>query len=159
MLNNDNPLNWQLSMTEKSNSNKQFSISARVKSFYYAFNGLRFFFKNEHNAWIHLCAAIFVITMSFYFQIKSYEWLIIILTITFVLVTETINTAIEKLCDFLHPEKHHSIGIIKDIAASAVLITAISSVIIGCIIFIPYIMKNNAIYNPLSSVCTAISRN
>lgn len=157
ILNRNTPLTWQLSMTNQNNTKKPFSIKTRFQSFRYAINGLWFVLKYEHNAWLHLCAAIFVITMSFYFQIKPLEWLIIIITISLVLITETINTAIERLCDFLHPEKHPSIGIIKDIAAGAVLITAISAMIVGFIIFIPYIIKNNAVYDPLSSVCSAIS--
>lgn len=157
ILSNQNPLDWQLSMTEEPIKKKTFSFSARIKSFHYAFNGMKLVLKHEHNTWIHLIAASIVIFASFYFQIKPYEWLAVIFTITLVFLAETINTCIEHLCNFISPEHHEMIGKIKDIAAGAVLITAISSILIGLFIFTPYITGKNDPYSILSSICTSNS--
>ena len=89
---------------------------------------------------MHLLASLFVLFFGFYFQIKSNEWLWIILAISLVWITEAINTAIEKLVDFVSPDFDERAGAIKDLAAGAVLFAAIASVIIGSIVFGPYLL-------------------
>ena len=118
---------------------KPFSISARWRSFVFAFRGLLDFFKKEHNAWIHLFISIIVIILGFIMHISAGEWIAICFAIGFVWVTELINTAIEKIMDFISPAEDPRIKLIKDISAGAVLVAAIVTVIVGCIVFVPKI--------------------
>ena len=83
--------------------------------------------------------SILMIIAGFYFKISHEEWLIQTLAIGLVLGIEGINTAVEKVADFIHPEFHEKIGFIKDIAAGAVFFAAMTAIAIGCIIYIPKI--------------------
>ncbi len=112
-----------------------------IHSFYFAFNGIKLCFKSERNFRVHCIATIIVVTLGILFNISNTEWVMILLCIAFVLCLEIINTAIEKLCDVVQPEKHPMIKIIKDMSAAAVLIGAVISVIIGAIIFFPQIFN------------------
>ncbi len=114
-----------------------FSISKRVKSFSYAFNGLKILFQEEHNARIHLVAAFCVLVVGFVFKISNMEWIAVIFAIGLVFVLETINSVIENLADFISPEKNESIKKVKDLSAAAVLIGAITAAVVGLIVFIP----------------------
>ncbi|MDA3911610.1 MAG: diacylglycerol kinase family protein [Bacteroidales bacterium] len=120
---------------------QKFSLKKRLISFKYAFNGLIILFKDEHNALIHLFATICVIIAGFLFEISSFEWIVVIFAIGFVWTAEILNTAIENMADFIFPEKHEKIKRIKDLSAAAVLISAITALIIGLIIFIPEIIE------------------
>lgn len=103
----------------------------------FAWNGLKKVIINERNFRIHLIAALFVIIASFYFKITYIEWVIILLVIALVLVTEIINSALESFIDYMKPEIHPQAKIIKDMAAGSVLVAAIFALAIGAIIFIP----------------------
>jgi diacylglycerol kinase (ATP) len=118
-------------------STKKFSLIQQLKSFRYAFNGLKILFFEEHNARIHFVVAVVVVLLSFLYNLNAYEWVAIILVISGVFIVEIINTAIENVADFVHPQYHPQIGKVKDIAASAVLISAIAAVMVGLIIFVP----------------------
>ena len=107
----------------------------RIYAFKYAVDGIVTFFRSEQHARIHALAAAFAITLGFYFNINRQEWIAILLCISAVLCTEMINTTIEKLCDIVHPAYHPQIKRIKDIAAGAVLMSAVASLVIGTIIF------------------------
>lgn len=120
---------------------KKFSLSDRLKSFNYAFNGLKILIQEEHNARIHFFVALIVIIGGFIYSISSMEWIIVIFAIGFVIAFELINTAIEQIANFISPEKHESIKRIKDIAAAAVLISVITAILIGFIIFLPKIFS------------------
>ncbi|UKJ05816.1 diacylglycerol kinase family protein [Solitalea lacus] len=109
-------------------------------SFSYAINGIMQCFSSELNFKIHLIVTLLVCLAGLMLKINSIEWCIIMLSIGFTLAMELINTAIEKLADTINPEFDSRIGIVKDIAAGAVLITAISAVIVGLIIFLPKII-------------------
>lgn len=111
------------------------SIKKNLKSFKYAFQGIKFLVKDENNFRYHLLAAAVAIALGFYLQIDTTEWLIIIIMIGLVLMAEAFNTSLEKLMDILHPELHPKVGKAKDIAAAAVLIIAIAAAVIGIIIF------------------------
>jgi len=111
-----------------------------LKSFSFAVAGILEFFLSGRNARIHLCAAISVIITGFVFHLSSLEWIVIIIMITSVLVAEMVNTSIESLCNLVQPEIHDQVRIIKDIAAGAVLVTSIGSVVTAAIIFIPKIL-------------------
>jgi diacylglycerol kinase len=120
---------------------KPFSIYKRLQSFTYAFNGFKILFKEEHNARIHAVISIFVLLMSFYFNLKPTEWIAIIFSISMVISIEIINSAIENIADFISPKQHEKIKKIKDLSASAVLLCAISAVAIGLIIFVPKVLN------------------
>jgi len=111
-------------------------ILKMLGSFRHAFAGIRFLMK-ENNAGFHVVVAIVVLSAGFYMKLSAIEWAIIITQIGLVLVVETLNTSIEKLCDFVSPEYHQLIGKVKDLSAAAVLIMSIVAVIVGIIIFLP----------------------
>ena len=116
-------------------------LHKRLKSFVYAFQGLGSFLKKEHNAWIHCMAIVVVVSSGLYYHISTTEWCIVLLCFGLVLSAEAFNTAIERLVNLVSPDFHPIAGDVKDVAAGAVLICAIASAIIGCIIFIPYIFS------------------
>ncbi|OEK05086.1 diacylglycerol kinase family protein [Roseivirga misakiensis] len=118
---------------------KPFSVKERLQSFKYAWRGIRVAIWQEHNFRIHLLAALIVIVTGFYFEISNTEWCWIVLAICIVFTAELFNTAIEKLVDLKSPEFDPLAGKIKDIAAGAVLVSALSAAIIGLLIFWPYI--------------------
>ena len=120
---------------------KKFSFPGRIKSFGNAFRGIFFAFKTQHNIWIHSLAIIIVLTAGFIFKLNTPEWGLVVLAIGLVLVSEMINTAIEWLVDLVSPDYSEKAGLIKDVAAGAVLIAALISVIIGIIVFLPKISK------------------
>lgn len=120
---------------------KKFSISNRIHSFRFAFNGLKILFKEEHNARIQIIMAICVVIAGFVFNISNTEWLAIVFAIGFVLAMEAINSAIEGLADFVSPDKHEMIKKIKDLAAAGVLISAFTALVIGLIVFAPKLMN------------------
>ncbi|MFN3939057.1 MAG: diacylglycerol kinase family protein [Chitinophagales bacterium] len=107
------------------------------KKFQAAFLGIGKFIQSATHAKWHLTIAVLVIIAGWFFCIAAIEWIAILLCIGFVLTAEAINESIERTCDFIHSDYHAEIGKIKDIAAGAVLIAAIISVVIGAIIFLP----------------------
>lgn len=117
----------------------KFSILKRLQSFRYAFNGLRYLLKEEHNSRIHFIATVFVVVLAIIFRINTYEWIAIIFSIGLVIAVEIINTVIENIADFISPGKNESIKKIKDLSAAAVLISTITALSIGLIVFLPKI--------------------
>jgi diacylglycerol kinase len=120
---------------------RKFTVSDRLKSFRYAFNGLRQLFIEEPNSRIHLAAAICAITAGFVFKIRTTEWIAVLFAIGFVFAAELFNTSIEKFSDFVSPVKNENIKEIKDLAAAGVLVSAVTALIIGLIVFLPEILK------------------
>ncbi len=118
---------------------EKFSLTKRLKSFKYAVNGLSILIREEHNARIHLFAALVVVVAGFFFNVSKVEWIAIILAIGSVIALEIINSTIENIADFISPEKHEKIKKIKDLSAAGVLVSALAAMIIGMIIFIPKI--------------------
>ena len=114
-----------------------FSIKARIKSFTYAFQGIKTFFQTQHNAWIHILATVIVIVLGNIVSLSNAEWCWIMLAIALVFITEMLNTAIEFLTDLVSPEYHPLAKKTKDVAAGAVLVSAIFAVFIGLIVFMP----------------------
>jgi len=108
-----------------------------VNRFGAARNGLKLFFRTEVHAKVHGIAALMAIGMGFLFHIERLEWALLVLCIILVTGLEIINTAIEVLCDKIEPNYHQQIKVVKDMAASAVLVAAIGSLLIGCFIFLP----------------------
>ncbi|MEE4214245.1 MAG: diacylglycerol kinase family protein [Bacteroidales bacterium] len=112
----------------------------RLMSFRHAFRGLGLLVRNEANMRIHLVLTAVVIAAGILLHISFAEWLIIILTIGFVLVAESLNSAVEKLCDLVSPEEDRRIKNIKDMLAAGVLISAFAAIIVGLVIFLPHIL-------------------
>ena len=111
-------------------------------SFKFAFRGLFFALKSEKNLQIHVIISILVIVAGIFLKISATEWLTVLLCIGLVISAELMNTAIEKLCDFVCQQKNTEIGHIKDISAAAVTVCAIISAVAGIIIFLPKILQN-----------------
>lgn len=112
-------------------------LKKRIESFKYAIKGIQTLFKSEIHAKIHLIFTILVVFMALYFQVSRLEWMFIILSIAFVFSAEAFNTALEQITNLVSPEHHPIAGKVKDLAAGAVLISAIGAAIIGLIIFLP----------------------
>ena len=120
---------------------KKFSFLDRIKSFKYAFTGFSNLFKNEHNARVHLVLTLVVILLGVLLKINSIEWSLIVMAIGIVFIAELLNTAIEKLADFVEPNTNKTIGEIKDYGAAAVLTAALVSIVLGSIVFIPKLIQ------------------
>ena len=112
-----------------------------TESFGYAFEGIWTGIRNERNMKIHCLAIIVVTLIGTLFQITAMEWCICLLLFALVAALELVNTAIEAVVDLVTEEKKPLAKIAKDTAAGAVLFAAIISVIIGCIIFLPYVLE------------------
>lgn len=95
----------------------------------------------QHNAWIHLVATASVVALGFHESLNEKEWCVIVLAIALVWVTELINTALEFLADEVSQERRERIGLAKDVAAGAVLVAALCSVVLGALIFVPHFLK------------------
>jgi len=112
-----------------------------IKSIVPALAGLEFLVKNENNFKFQLVAFFSVVTMGFFFGVNRYEWLFLLICCALVFVAEGINTAIEKVADQIDLTINPKIKIIKDVSAAAVFLSAIFSLIIGLLIFYPYLKK------------------
>ena len=120
---------------------EKFSVKSRFRSFTHAFNGLMLLLQSEHNARIHTIAALTAIAAGIILKINLTEWCLIIFVIGLVFVTELINTSIENIADVADPEFNEKIKKAKDYSAAAVLISAVISVIVGGLIFIPRLLQ------------------
>lgn len=112
-------------------------VKGRIKSVSFAVKGALKLIQTEHSIMVQFSIGILMTFFGFYMQISSTEWLIQTLVIGLVMSIEGLNTAVEKIADFIHPDYHQKIGFIKDIAAGAVFFAAITAIIIGLIIYIP----------------------
>ncbi|WP_088322689.1 diacylglycerol kinase family protein [Polaribacter tangerinus] len=120
------------------NSNDSF-VKGRLKSLKYAFKGAWLLITTEDSIKVQIAFGIIASILGYYFSISTTEWMLQFLAIGLVLVAEALNTAIEKVADFVHPDFHVKIGFIKDIAAGAPTFAAIVSLIIAGLIYIPKI--------------------
>lgn len=119
------------------NPPKAFSISERLKSFKPAIDGLKWFLANEHNVRVHIFLSFCAVTSGLYLHISNNEWVAICICIGLVISLEAANSAIEKLVDLVSPEKNQLAGLVKDLAAAAVLVASITSLAVAIIIFFP----------------------
>jgi diacylglycerol kinase len=125
----------------KKNKNNRFRMNDRIKSLGYAVEGVKTFFKTQHNAWIHLFSAVIVLIAGILMKVNLNEWCWLLVSIGLVFITEMINTAVEFLTDLASPQIHPLAKKVKDVSAAAVLIAAVTSAIIGLIIFVPKFLK------------------
>lgn len=119
--------------------NRPFELRSRLKSFQYAFRGLAHMLATQHNAWIHAFMTLAVLAAGLVFSISAAEWCWLILAMTSVWTAEAMNTAFELLCDATTKDFHPVVGQAKDVAAGAVLLTAIGALLIGLVIFVPHL--------------------
>ncbi len=113
-------------------------IVGRLRGCGYAIKGALLLLKTEPSIQVQFGIAILVTILGFYLHITPTEWALQIFAIGLVMSVEGVNTTIEAVADFIHPDFHDKIGFIKDVAAGAVFIAAITAVIIGLIIYVPY---------------------
>jgi diacylglycerol kinase (ATP) len=112
-------------------------FTGRLKSMGFAFNGAVKLITTEHSVMVQFSLGILMTIAGFIFNISHEEWLIQTLAIGLVLGIEGLNTAVEKVADFIHPEFHERIGFIKDIAAGAVFFAAMTAIAVGLMIYLP----------------------
>jgi diacylglycerol kinase (ATP) len=114
-------------------------IRGRLRSLKFAFKGAWLLLTTEDSIKAQVFMAVIVTVMGFFFDISNVEWMLQFLAIGIVLVAEALNTAVEKMADFVHPDFHIKIGFIKDIAAGAPTFAGIISLILAGFIYIPKI--------------------
>ena len=119
---------------------ERFSFAARIRGVRYALRGVGVMLRTQHNAWVHAVATAAALIAGFALQISPGEWLAIILAIIVVWATEALNTAFEFLCDIASPEFHPTVERAKNVAAGAVLISAVGAAVIGLLIFGPKLL-------------------
>lgn len=106
----------------------------------FAFKGAIKLITTEHSIMVQSSLAVVLIIAGFYFNISHEEWMFQTLAIGLVLSIEGLNTAVEKVADFIHPEFHQKIGFIKDIAAGAVFFAAMTAIALGLMIYLPKVI-------------------
>lgn len=110
------------------------------RSFRYAFKGIRTLIVEENNARFHVLASALVVIFGIYFEVSRQEWIALVIAIFAVWTAEAFNTAVEGLCNKWGGERDEAIGRIKDMAAGAVLLSALGAAIVGILIFVPRIL-------------------
>lgn len=118
------------------NPNDNF-FQGRARSLKFALRGAWLLVTTEHSIMAQFSLGIVMTILGFIMDLTAIEWMFQFLAIGMVLVAESLNTGIEKLCDFIHPDYHKRIGFIKDISAGAATFAALVAIIIGLIIYIP----------------------
>lgn len=116
---------------------KETLLKNRINSIGYAFRGMFLLLRTEASIKIQSVIALWVTVAGFYFNVSILEWIAQLLAIGMVMGMEALNTAIEKLADYIQPVHNRKIGLIKDISAGAVMIVAIIASIVGLIIYVP----------------------
>lgn len=119
---------------------KESFLENRIKSVGFALRGALLLIRTEASIKIQVVLAVLVTIAGFYFDISNTEWILQVLAISLVIGIEGANTAIEKICDFVHPEFDRRIGFIKDVSAGAVMMVSIGAIIVGLIIYLPKIL-------------------
>ncbi len=116
----------------------------RLTSFRYAFAGLAYVLRTQRNMWIHVLIAAGVVALGLWLGLSLVEWALLVLTIALVFTAETANTIVETTIDLITQEHHPLAGIAKDVAAGAVLLSAIAAVVIGLLILGPRLWERLA---------------
>ncbi len=117
---------------------KPFSIGERLASFRHAARGVRFLFKTQHNARLHLAATLVVALLAWGLHVSASDWRWLVLAIVLVWAAEAMNTALEHLCNVVSPGLNPSVRMAKDIGAGAVLICSAGAAVLGVLVFLPY---------------------
>ncbi len=119
------------------NSPKTSFVSGRLKAITYALKGMWLLITTEDSIKVQLAIALVMTGVGFYVELSATEWMFQWVVIGLVLVAEALNTAIEEIANFIHPEYHEKIGLIKDIAAGGPAFAALISLIVAAVIYIP----------------------
>lgn len=114
---------------------KPFAFTGRLRSFVHAFRGIATMLRSQHNAWVHVAATVAVVIAGLVMNLSRADWCWIVLAIAGVWMAEALNTAFEFLCDVASPAFHPMVKQAKDVAAGAVLISAIAATTIGGLVF------------------------
>src|SRR3982750_578900 len=122
------------------NNTSTLTFTGRVRSFRCALEGVRVMIASQHNAWLHAIATLIVTATGFYLRLSNSEWCVIVVAMIAVWTAEALNTAFEFLTDVASPEFHPLAQKAKDVAAGAVLLAAMGSVVIGVLVFGPHLM-------------------
>jgi diacylglycerol kinase (ATP) len=120
---------------------RPFQFTGRIRGFYYAIRGVLRMIRCQHNAWIHAGATFVVLGAGLYLRLARADWCWMILAMSIVWTAEALNTAFEFLADAVSPEFHPLVRDAKDVAAGAVLITAVAAAGIGVLVLLPYVTK------------------
>ena len=120
---------------------RPFQFTGRIRSFKFAFAGIWTMLKSQHNAWVHACATLGVVAAGLVFGVSAAEWCWLVLALMAVWTAEALNTAFEFLADVASPEFHPLVKHSKDVAAGAVLISAIGAVVIGVLVLGPHVVE------------------
>ncbi len=116
---------------------KPFLFKERLKSFTYAFRGIKKAVRNEHNLRIHLISAVMAVFLGFILKLNTIEWSLILVCIALVIAAELFNSALEHIVNLVSPGQHKLAGLAKDFAAAAVLVFSILSFLVGILVFGP----------------------
>ncbi|MBT8294859.1 MAG: diacylglycerol kinase family protein [Gramella sp.] len=114
-------------------------LGKRIRGGGYAIKGAWLLLRHEPSIQVQFVISILVCIAGWYFEITRAEWIFQFFAIGLVMTAEGLNTALEAMADFVHPDFHSKIGHIKDVAAGAVFFAALIAVIIACFIYLPYI--------------------
>jgi diacylglycerol kinase (ATP) len=112
-------------------------LRGRLSGVGFAAKGAFMLLRNEASIQVQAVIAVLITIAGFYFNLSTTEWMMQIFAIGLVMGTEGLNTAIEEMANFVHPDFHKKIGYIKDVAAGAVFFSALTAIIIGCFIYFP----------------------
>jgi len=112
-------------------------FTGRLKSMGFALGGAYKLITTEHSIMVQSVLGLLLIIAGFYFEISTTEWLFQVFMIGLVISIEGLNTAVEKIADFIHPQYHEKIGFVKDIAAGAVFFAALTALAVILIIYVP----------------------
>ncbi|MES2017685.1 MAG: diacylglycerol kinase family protein [Pseudomonadota bacterium] len=115
-----------------------FTLAGRLKSFRYALAGVGFMLKTQHNAWLHGLATLLVIGLALYCNVSASDWRWLTVAMGMVWVAETLNTAVEYMCDMVSPGYSEAVKHAKDISAGGVLIAALAALLVGVLTLWPY---------------------
>jgi len=119
---------------------EQSFLIGRLRSFKFAIYGAYKLIRTEHSIMVQSTLAVLLTIAGFYYDISRTDWMFQVLAIGLVISIEGLNTAVEKIADFIHPDYHDKIGFIKDIAAGAVFFAAVAAMTIGLFIYLPHLL-------------------
>jgi len=117
-----------------------FTFAGRLRSLSHALAGIRLMLRSQHNAWVHAAVTIAVLAASAVLGLTRVEWCAVVIAIASVWTAEALNTALEFLCDVTSPEFHPAVKNAKDVAAGAVLITAVGAAVVGGLVLGPKLL-------------------
>ncbi len=116
-------------------------IGRTIQSFRFAIRGLLAMLADQPNAWIHAAATLAVVGLGLFLALGALEWAVLVLAIAAVWTAEALNTALEALADATHPEIHPLIARAKDVAAGAVLVSALGAIAVGLLVLGPPLLR------------------